>query len=263
MPPSTSEPFPRTRRFIVDIGRAARRRHPVYALLEVDVTDVRPRLQEAGVSVTAYVVASVGRAVARDRQIHAIRDLRNRLVSFEQVDVNCSIEAEIDGRSFPMNHVIRDAGGRSVADVDHEIHAVAADPGSSPTATMAPTARWLSLVPGFALSRLLGLMHRLPDAQRRLAGTVGVSSVGMFGEGGGWGIPFLVHTLDLLVGGMVERPGLVDGEVVPRTYLQLTAAIDHDVVDGAPAARFLAELRRIMEAGEALNSRYGVPGTEY
>ena len=174
MPPSTSEPFPRTRRFIVDIGRAARRRHPVYALLEVDVTDVRPRLQEAGVSVTAYVVASVGRAVARD------------------------------GRTFPLNHVIRDAGGRSAADVDHEIHAVAADPGSSPTAGMAPTARWLSLLPGFALSRLLGLMHRLPDAQRRLAGTVGVSSVGMFGEGGGWGIPFLVHTLDLLVGGRKE-----------------------------------------------------------
>lgn len=250
MPGFSIRRFPRSRRFVVDIGRAARRRHPIYALFEVDATDVLPRLREEGISVTSYVVATLGRAVAADPQIHAVRDLRNRIVEFDEVDINCSIEAEIEGRSFPLNHVIRDAGGRTAADIDAEIKRVAANPHSSPTMKMAPTARWMSRLPGFVLSRLLGLLHRLPATQKRMMGTVGVSSVGMFGKGGGWGIPFVVHTLDILVGGMVERPGFApDGRVMPRRYLQITAAVDHDVVDGAPVARFLAEFRGMMERG--------------
>lgn len=244
--------FPRSRRFVVDIGRAAGRRHGVYALFEVDVTDVRPRLKEAGISITSFVVATLGRAVAADPRVHGVRDLLNRVVEFDEVDINCSIEAELEGRSFPMNHVIRDAGRRSAADIDAEIRRVAADPHASPTMAMAPTARWLSLLPGFVLSRLLGLLHRMPATQKRLMGTVGVSSVGMFGKGGGWGIPFVVQTLGILVGGMVDRPGFVDGNVVPRQFLQITAAVDHDLIDGAPMARFLAEFRRMMEAGEVV-----------
>lgn len=252
MPGPSIHRFPRSRRFVVAVGRAARRRHPVYAMFEVDITDVRQRLHQEGISITSFVVATLGRAVAADPRLHAIRDLCGHLVEFDQVDVNCSIEATLEGRSFPLNHVIRDAGVRSPSDIDTEIHAVAADPRSSPTMGMAPAARWLAPLPVLVLSWLLGLVHRLPDTQRGLMGTVGVSSVGMFGQGGGWGIPFVVHTLDLLVGGMAERPGVSDGAVVPRIYLQITAAIDHDLVDGAPAARFLANLRRMLESGAVL-----------
>ena len=36
----------------------------------------------------------------------------------------------------------------------------------------------------------------------------------------------------------------------------MTVSIDHDIVDGAPAARFMNELRQLIE------SAYGLPGTE-
>ncbi len=37
-----------------------------------------------------------------------------------------------------------------------------------------------------------------------------------------------------------------------RDILDLTVTLDHNVVDGAPAARFGAELRRLIESAEIL-----------
>lgn len=100
---------------------------------------------------------------------------------------------------------------------------------------------------------MLGTLHRVPDLQRRLVGTVGLTSVGMFGQGGGLGLPFLVHTLDVLVGGLEERPAFDQhGAVVPRQLLSIALVADHDVVDGAPLARFVADLRDDLESGQAL-----------
>jgi len=36
--------------------------------------------------------------------------------------------------------------------------------------------------------------------------------------------------------------------------LQLTVTIDHDIVDGAPAARFGAALRQLIEGADVLRS---------
>ena len=81
-----------------------------------------------------------------------------------------------------------------------------------------------------------------------------MSAVGMFGEGGGWGIGTSVHTVSVLVGGIARKPGLVDDSVEPREFLSVTVAVDHDVVDGAPAARFLAAFREQVESGAGIET---------
>jgi pyruvate/2-oxoglutarate dehydrogenase complex dihydrolipoamide acyltransferase (E2) component len=58
--------------------------------------------------------------------------------------------------------------------------------------------------------------------------------------------------LGLVVGGISSRPRVVDGRIEMRDVLDLTITIDHNVVDGAPAARFGAELRRLIEGAELL-----------
>jgi hypothetical protein len=46
-------------------------------------------------------------------------------------------------------------------------------------------------------------------------------------------------SLEIIVGGVSQRPRVTDGQVTVRDVLDLTVAIDHNVVDGAPApARF-------------------------
>lgn len=249
-----TERFPKSRRIVVDTGRAARRRHPIHGLIEVDITRAYTKMAEteSPPSLTSFVVASTGRAVEAVPHVHALRDLRGRLIIFEDVDINVMIEVELEGRSFPMNHVIRQCNTRTAADIDREIRTIKQLPQSSPTMDMSAKAVTFLRLPAFIRHRLVGLLHRLPHQQRELAGTVGISSVGMFGKGGGWGIGFSVQTLNMIVGGVVERPGLVDGQILPRTYLDLSLTFDHDVVDGAPAARFVSTLRQILESAEVL-----------
>ena len=76
-----------------------------------------------------------------------------------------------------------------------------------------------------------------------------VTSVGMFGTGSGWGIPVPNHTLQLTLGGIAEKPGVVDHRIEVREYLSVTVSFDHDIVDGAPAARFTQRLKELIETG--------------
>ena len=84
----------------------------------------------------------------------------------------------------------------------------------------------------------------------------------MFGKGGGWAVPFGVHTLDIALGGINEKPGVVDGRIEIREYLCLTLMFDHDVVDGAPAARFTQRFKELIEDGYGLCEQDLNPGTQ-
>jgi pyruvate/2-oxoglutarate dehydrogenase complex dihydrolipoamide acyltransferase (E2) component len=88
---------------------------------------------------------------------------------------------------------------------------------------------------------------------RDRTGTVSVSAIGMFGARGGFGIgaPTLLP-LSVVVGGISEKPRVIDGQVAVRNILDLTMSVDHRTVDGAPAARFMADLARMVEGGEIL-----------
>jgi hypothetical protein len=65
----------------------------------------------------------------------------------------------------------------------------------------------------------------------------------MFAGGGGFEFvsPTLASTL-VVVGGLSRRPRVVGDEIALRDVLDLTVTIDHNVVDGAPATRFGADL---------------------
>jgi pyruvate/2-oxoglutarate dehydrogenase complex dihydrolipoamide acyltransferase (E2) component len=83
-------------------------------------------------------------------------------------------------------------------------------------------------------------------------GTVGITSVGMFGNGAGWGIPPALPVPMITVGGIGEKPVIVDGHFTTRDYLSLTISFDHDIIDGAPAARFTRRLKELIESGSGL-----------
>ena len=75
----------------------------------------------------------------------------------------------------------------------------------------------------------------------------------MFGKGAGWGIPLTGHALYITLGGIAEKPGVVDGPIALREYLSLTMSFDHSNVDGAPAARFTGRLKDPIESGYGLD----------
>lgn len=60
---------------------------------------------------------------------------------------------------------------------------------------------------------------------------VGLTAVGLFGKGGGWAISMNSHTLDVAVGGIANKLGVVDGSIAIREYLCTTLRFDHDIMD--------------------------------
>jgi hypothetical protein len=55
-------------------------------------------------------------------------------------------------------------------------------------------------------------------------------------DGTGWGIPIAPPTLMITVGGIATKPRYVNGSLQPQEMLDVTTSVDHDLVDGAPAA---------------------------
>ena len=259
--PFEVKPFPRERHDIVDALEVGVRRHMVHALLELDVTRARQLLRDRETSTgerlsfTAFVVASLARAINANKRLHAYRDWRGRLVLFDEVDVVTLVESEVDAVAIP--HVIRAANRRTVREIHDEIRRIQAEPGASAQRS-GVLMRLSPLVPGVLRRAFLRALRKDPHWLKRTAGTTLVTSVGMFGMGAGWAVGIVpLHTLCLTVGGITRKPGLVDGRIEPREYLALTASIDHDIVDGAPAARFARQLRELIEGAEVLQNVSG------
>ena len=121
-----------------------------------------------------------------------------------------------------------------------------------------PSARWAeryapraARVPGL-IRGVYAVMARSIRSRQQI-GTVALTSIGMFAGGAGYGLtPLTIMSLELIVGGISRQPRVIDGHVEVRDVLNLTLAIDHDVIDGAPAARFGAELREVLETAAVL-----------
>ena len=103
-------------------------------------------------------------------------------------------------------------------------------------------------------------VRRDPTIFTSMAGTVGITAAGMFGEGqGGWGLAPLTHGLNLIVGGISNKPAVIEGRIEPREILNLTVLFDHDVIDGAPATRFTRRLVELIESGYGLVEDQAIP----
>ena len=234
--------------------RAGRRKMPMYGLIDVDVTTANRLLasHDPPSSLTAFVVASVARAAAAHPQVHAYRNWRGQLVTHHHVDVGTMVEISTPQGPFAIPHVLRDADIRGVPELTAELHRVKREPSAS------SSGRWLERA-GPAVTRIPGtvqamyaVMARSVMARQRI-GTVAVTAVGMFAGGGGFGVTSLtLMSLEVIVGGMTQRPRIVDGQAAIRDVLDLTVAIDHNVVDGAPAARFAAEFRELLESAAVI-----------
>ena len=82
--------------------------------------------------------------------------------------------------------------------------------------------------------------------------TFSLSNLGMFGIHEFTAIINPPEAGILAVGGIVETPVVVDGEVVVRPRMRMTMSCDHRVIDGAQGSRFLATLKIMLEEPTAI-----------
>ena len=77
--------------------------------------------------------------------------------------------------------------------------------------------------------------------------TFTISNLGMFGVDHFTAIINPPNSAILACGAAIEQPVVENGEVVPGLRMTGTLSLDHRVIDGAMAARFLQSLKMLVE----------------
>jgi len=256
--------YPSSRQFTFDIGKLGREKHYVKALLEVDVTDawdaVRlSRRSGRKVSFTAWLLKVIADCAAQHPPVAGVNRMsRNRVAVFDDVDISIVVEKEVNGTLVPLPYVIRKADQKTAEAITDEIATVrgqgAAKEGEYVLGGVDnPTwMRWFTRLPQGLRLFLFRFYLANPRRVKAAMGTVMVTTVGMLGHTRGWIMPTSIHPLCLALGSLNEQPALHHGEIRKRSILHLTVMIDHDVIDGAPAARFVDDLVRRLEAGDGV-----------
>ena len=247
-------PYPKMRRLEAMAYRSVQHKPMIHGLLEVDVTRARAHLREykattgESLSFTAFLIACLAKAVDEHKTVQAYRKGSKHLILFDEVDVLTYIERG----AAPMPYIIRAANRKTFREIHHEIRAAQVqDVAKAWEGLKVLHWPWLLLLPAFLLMVWMG--ERSPQVWKQYRGTVGLTTVGMFGKGAGWGIPLASHSLWITVGGIGEKPGVVDGQIAIREYLSLTISFDHETIDGGPAARFTERLKELIESSYGLD----------
>ncbi len=183
-----------------------------------NLLSVRKQLNEKAtegvkVSVNDMVIRASSIALKRVPAANAIWT-DAAILQCKQQDI--SVAVAIDGGL--ITPVIRNAGGKGLAEISTEMKALAAK------------ARDGKLQP-----------------QEFQGGTFSVSNLGMFGIKDFAAIINPPQGCILAVGAGEQRPVVKDGALAIATVMSCTLSVDHRVVDGAVGAEFMAEFKKLIE----------------
>ncbi len=259
-PSYRKEHIPNSRKLIIESCEYALQRHRMLGLFEADVTDARLKIKEyekrtgESISFTGWITACVALAASEHEEVYTLK-IGKHFVTFDDVNVNILIETVLEGKAYPVNYIVKSANAKSVLDITREIRA--AQKKKEDDYSEAKENRSIKLLlsaPKFLRDLLFWRkLRKNPTFIHENMGTIAVTSIGRFASSAGWAIPLGMHALNIAVGGISTKPGFVGDNVEKREYLSITVTLDHDVVDGAPATRFVSRLVELLEEG------YGIP----
>ncbi len=160
-----------------------------------------------------FVVKAMINACAKVPAVNASYN-GDSIVQFAHVGVSIAIAVE-DGLVTP---VVKNAQSKSLLVISEEIKA------------MAVRARDKKLMPN-----------------EFDGGTITISNLGAWGIDSFDAIVNPPQAAIISVGGIIEKPVVKNGEIVPGQRMNIGLSCDHRVVDGAVAADYLNEIKRLLE----------------
>jgi len=254
--------FQRDRIPTLDFLALGDNKHYVKGLIELDVTKGRSYIakyeEEMGIklSFTAWLLKCIAEAASEHKEVHSMMMGRKRIITFEDVDISITVERIIKGISVVIPLVIRKANEKTVRQIHEEIRAAQSEKVETATvlgeSKMKKRVKFYISFPKSLRRFFIKRVLKNPLKAKQLMGTIIVTSVGMFGNLHGWPIPTTNHPLCFAVGRITKKPGVIDNNVEIRDILTMTILFNHDVVDGAPATRFVSHLGQLVERGFAL-----------
>lgn len=195
----------------------------IWIQMEVDMSDVvalrKTLLQqmdpdvEHRVSFTDILIKAVADAIKAHPLINSTLE-RDQIQIFEDINIGLAVQAK-HGLIVP---VIRQTGRKSITEI--------------------------------ALARKQ-LLEKIKDetlpAEQLSGGTFTITNLGPFGVDSFFPVINPPETGILAVGRIINKQVVVGDKIEIRPMMSLTLAVDHRVIDGAPAAQFLSDIKKNLE----------------
>ena len=254
----TTQKFPKTRIATLDVCAIGLRKHHVAAMVELDVQESREKIkrykrENSKISFTAWFIKVVSHTIKNNETAAAFLKGKRSVLVFNDINVSLLIEKEINGHKVPVPLIIEKANERSIESITKQIDeakgAVFTDNDIVLQHKTERIERFYYHLPGF-IRRLIWrcfLLH--PRLVFPKMGNVAVTSIGTVGNTSGWFIPISVHPVCFGTGTITKKPVVADNKIEIREMLNMTVLLDHDVMDGAPMARFIRELSNNIRNG--------------
>jgi pyruvate/2-oxoglutarate dehydrogenase complex dihydrolipoamide acyltransferase (E2) component len=229
--------------------------HNFFALLDFDVTELREYLRSKrrdgeGGSLFAFLLKAIAKCLEEFPSFNAMIDLR-KTTYFETVDIGIPIEVANEQGAINRQYIVKDAARKSIGDISAEIDAAKENLDRQEGFILSPSMRAIiSRLPRFIVSCLFRILANNHGRVKELSGSVFVTSVSMFSTAPGYVVPYIggPKASSFAIGSVAEKPVVRKGEIVIREMLNITAVFNHDIIDGAPAARFINRLKRYIES---------------
>lgn len=196
--------------------------------MDIDVTSLvslykqkREEYKEANIklSYTAILLKAVATALSKHDRFRTVITENNTLLTKSDVNIGIAVDIE-DGLIVP---VLKNANQKNMQTICLELE------------DLAKRARENNLT-----------MDELNE------GTITITNLGMFGIKYFTPVLNLPESAILGVGTLTQQPVVVDGGIHVKSIMTLSLTHDHRVIDGAPAARFLNEIKEILQAPQGL-----------
>ena len=250
--------IPPSRIATFDVFSIGLKKHHVTALLEFDVTDTRQKLRELKrsgqkISLNAWIIKAISRALEQHPEAAAFLYSKRKLITFTDINISVLVEKKLDEKRVPIPLVIEKTNQKSAAEITAEIEAAKNQALAEGDIVLnKPSRKYERLyyrLPRFLRLAVWKFMLRNPKTAYKNMGNAVVTSLGMMGKLNGWFIHKSIHPVSFGVGAVIKKPVVVNDEIKIREMLHITILIDHDVMDGAPMARFLKCLAGFIENG--------------
>lgn len=257
--------FPHTRIATIDVCEVGKRKHHITAFIELDVTKSRKKIKEYNkgkankISFTAWLISVISFTVKKYETSASYLKGKNKLVIFDDVNVSIVIEKDLNGQKIPVPLVIEKANKISIETITSQIARAKNEKFTDDDIVLQKKAGRLEkiyyLFPGFLRRYFWKYLLSHPKFAYQRMGNVAFTSIGMIGKINGWFIPTSVHPICFGISSILKKPAVVDDKIEIREMLNMTILLDHDVIDGAPMARFIRDLSKNIESGINLDLR--------
>lgn len=228
--------------------------HNIFALLEFDITELRNylrklRTDKKGCSMFVFLVKAISICLKEYPAFNSM--INSRVISeFEDVDVSIPIEIEKDGKLQNKQFLIKNASGKSVVEIDKEIEEAKKTIDEQTGYILSPIVqKIMDIVPRKIAVGIIKNIIRNHKKVYELSGSVFITSVSMFSSIPGFIVPYIggPKACSFAIGSTSKKAIVIANAIEIREIINITAVFNHDIIDGAPAARFLNRLRRIVE----------------